>query len=166
LPQHLFLGYVVDLVLVNGLGTARVLRIFSRFRKVSIRCLEHWVLVPVSQLAIHRGIPLLRALVLFDRPFFQILIFGIRHERMLPTNDVNTEEASLVSQKKSIPDRCQKKVFSFTRSSAKFLWGAYSEPARSTTLLVDVPPIALFAEGRLEKSTSCRLRRKHESSLN
>jgi hypothetical protein len=51
--------------------------VFARLRKVGIGGFQHRILVPMSQLTLHRSIATgLRLLVLFDRAFAAILISG------------------------------------------------------------------------------------------
>src|ERR1700693_702024 len=66
--------HVVQIVLIYVFLATCMLRTLTRFRKVAVRGLEHGILIPMSQLALHRGVSGLCALVLFYSPFFAILI--------------------------------------------------------------------------------------------
>ena len=62
-------------VLANNRLTA-VLRIFSWLGEIGIRRLEHGILIPMSELSLHRCVA---RFALFYRSFKSILIFRIRH---------------------------------------------------------------------------------------
>jgi hypothetical protein len=68
-------GYVIHDFPFTG-----VFGILPRLGEIGIGGFQHGVLVPVPQLAIHRGVPGLRTLVLLNGALFPILILGIVHE--------------------------------------------------------------------------------------
>ena len=71
-------GHVVEIVLIDDLRLRPVFGAFAWLREVAVGSLEHGVLVPVPKLAVHRGIAVLRALVLFHGSLFAVLILDVR----------------------------------------------------------------------------------------
>lgn len=66
-------------MLIGALRLTRVLRVFPRFRKIRIRVLDARILVAMTQLTVHAGIPAIFAILRFKRAFLTILILMSIH---------------------------------------------------------------------------------------
>ena len=71
---------MVEIVAILSLLAASMFGVFTGLGKVAVGGLEHGILIPMSQLPLHRCVTALAAFVLFYGSFFAVLILDIGYK--------------------------------------------------------------------------------------